>query len=335
MAIIGHGARTPLGLDCRASAAAVRAGISAIADHPFMIDRFGLPMKVTRDAELDPGRPCAERIAALAEAAAQEALAGRARAMKLALVLNLGEPRPGLPEGTSAEVAERLRAVLELDGPVHHAMQGHAGGIVAIEAAGRLLDPGRVEAVLVGGAESYLDGDTLEWLDEQERLHSENNIYGFCPGEGATFVLLAKHGQDASVEIAATGFGREANLIGTEDICLGEGLGAAFAALGDGPVDRVLCDMNGERYRGNEYGFAVLRARALFRDAAGFETPADCWGDLGAASGPLFACLAIEAEARGYAKGPRTLIWASSEGGQRGAALLRGPGRAQCPAIFS
>jgi len=57
MAVTGHGARTPLGLDCRASAAAVRAGISAIADHPFMIDRFGLPMKVTRDAELDPGLP--------------------------------------------------------------------------------------------------------------------------------------------------------------------------------------------------------------------------------------------------------------------------------------
>src|SRR3954451_7195456 len=128
MAIIGHGARTPLGLDCRASAAAVGAGIPAIADHPFMIDRFGWPMKVTRDAELDPGRPCVERIAALAEAAAQEALAGGARAMKLALVLNLGEPRPGLPEGTSAEVAERLRAALELDGPVHHAMRGHAGG---------------------------------------------------------------------------------------------------------------------------------------------------------------------------------------------------------------
>lgn len=72
----------------------------------------------------------------------------------------------------------------------------------------------------------------------------------------------------------------------------------------------------------------MLRARALFRDAADFEAPADCWGDLGAASGPLYACLAIEAEARGYAKGSRTLIWASSEGGQRGAALLRRPGNA-------
>jgi 3-oxoacyl-[acyl-carrier-protein] synthase-1 len=328
IAIIGHGARTPLGLECRASAAAVRAGISAIADHPFMIDRFGLPMKVTRDAELDPTWPCLRRISALGAAAAREALAGSARTTKLALMLNLAEPRPGLPAGSSAEVAEYMRGALELDVPVHHAMEGHAGGVVAMEAAGRLLEAGRAEAVLVGGAESYLDADTLEWLDREERLHSENNIYGFCPGEGAAFVLLTKGRHDASMEIAATSLGREVNVIGTEDICLGEGLGAAFAAVGDGPVDRILCDMNGERYRGNEYGFAVLRSHALFRDAADFEAPADCWGDLGAASAPLFACLVIEAEARGYAKGPRTLIWASSEGGRRAAAVLRRPGSA-------
>ena len=41
------------------------------------------------------------------------------------------------------------------------------------------------------------------------------------------------------------------------------------------------------------------------------------------ASGPLFVCLAAEAEARNYAKGPQTLVWASSEQGLRAAALLR------------
>ena len=323
MAILGRGARTPLGFDCRASAAAVRAGISAIADHPFMIDRHGLPMKVTRDAGLDAGWPCTRRISALAAAAAQEALTGYRPTTRLTVMLNLGEPRPGLPAGSSAEVASHLRTALEIDAPIHHAMEGHAGGIVAMQEARRLLDDGRAEAVLVGGAESYLDADTLEWLDGEERLHSENNIYGFCPGEGAAFVLLAKEDRNASLEIAATSLGREANLFGTDNICLGEGLGAAFVALSDGPADRILCDMNGERYRGNEYGFAVLRSHALFRDAADFDAPADCWGDLGAASGPLFACLAIEAEVRGYARGPRTLIWASSEGGRRGAALLK------------
>jgi len=88
-------------------------------------------------------------------------------------------------------------------------------------------------------------------------------------------------------------------------------------------VDRILCDMNGERYRGNEYGFAAIRNPTLFRNAADFETPADCWGDIGAASGPLFVCLAAEAEARNYSKGLQTLVWASSEQGLRAAALLR------------
>src|SRR5688500_5776028 len=103
MAIIGHGARTPLGLDCRSSDAAVRAGISAIADHPFMIDRFGQPMKVTRDPGLDEDWRCLRRVSALAAAAAQEALAGyrpatglpEGLAEGLAVMLNLGEPRPG------------------------------------------------------------------------------------------------------------------------------------------------------------------------------------------------------------------------------------------------
>jgi 3-oxoacyl-[acyl-carrier-protein] synthase-1 len=324
MAIIGRGARTPLGFDCRSSAAAVRAGISAIADHPFMIDRFGRPMKVTRDPGLDQDWRCVRRVSALAAAAAREALAGYRPATGLTVMLNLGEPRPGLPGGSSAEVASHLRSALELgDAPIHHAMEGHAGGVAAMEAADRLLDSGRAAAVLVGGAESYLDADTLEWLDGEERLHSENNIYGFCPGEGAAFILLTKQGQDAAMEIAATALGREANHRASENICLGHGLGAAFGALRHGPVDRIICDMNGERYRGNEYGFAVLRSHALFRDAADFEAPADCWGDVGAASAPLFACLAVEAEARGYAKGPQTLIWASSARELRGAALLR------------
>jgi 3-oxoacyl-[acyl-carrier-protein] synthase-1 len=54
-------------------------------------------------------------------------------------------------------------------------------------------------------------------------------------------------------------------------------------------------------------------------------TPADCWGDIGAASGPLFANLAVAAGLRGYAKGPRTLIWASSERGDRAAAVVLTP----------
>ncbi|WP_220269787.1 beta-ketoacyl synthase N-terminal-like domain-containing protein [Paracoccus lutimaris] len=344
-AIIGIGARTPLGFNRAASAAAVRCGISAIGEHPSMIDRFGTPMKVTRDAALDIELAGDERLAALALPAMAEALAplaGIASVPRIALTLSLGEARPGQEPETGAAVAEMLSAWLDArfaPGRVLPWMGGHAGGILAMEAGARIIAEGRADLVLAGGVDSYLAPETLDWLDETEQLHSDDNIYGFCPGEAAGFVLMAapdaarRLGLRPLLDLAGVGAAIEDNLIRTEDIVLGHGLAAAFHEAGSGAglagdrqVDRILCDMNGERYRGNEYGFAVLKSTALFRNAGDFEAPADCWGDVGAASGPLYAALVAEAEARGYSKGPLSMIWASSPAGQRGAAILRRAG---------
>src|SRR5262249_11106519 len=156
-----------------------------------------------------------------------------------------------------------------------HQMGGHAGGILAMEAGQRLLAEGGAELVLAGGVDSYLSRDTLEWLDDSEQLHSEGNIYGFCPSEAAGFVLIARmetarrFGFAPLVTLVSVGSGIEKNLIKTEAICLGDGLSAAFRTAAEPlreseAIDRILCDMNGERYRGNEYGFAVLKASGLF-----------------------------------------------------------------------
>src|SRR5262249_36403739 len=120
----------------------------------------------------------------------------------------------------------------------------------------------------------------------------------------------------------------EPNRIKTETVCIGEGLSQAFKKtltfLPNGSrVNHTICDMNGEPYRGNEYGFAVLRSPGKFADDADFQTPADCWGDVGAASGPLFAILAAFASQKQYSPGPLTFLWASSEGGLRASALLQ------------
>jgi len=52
-------------------------------------------------------------------------------------------------------------------------------------------------------------------------------------------------------------------------------------------------------------------------------TPADCWGDVGAASGPLFVMLAVVAGLKGYANGPHMMIFTAAETGERTAALIR------------
>jgi 3-oxoacyl-[acyl-carrier-protein] synthase-1 len=340
LAIIGCGARTPVGFDRRSSAAAVRAGISVIAEHPFIIDRFGEPMKVTRDAGLDPDLPGSKRLLALAIPAAREAiepLEDAGSVPNVSIVVSVGEQRPGQDSHTGATLADALCDALNDTISISqrlHWMGGHAGGILALETARRLLAEGHADMVLAGGVDSYLSRDTLEWLDDNEQLHSEENIYGFFPGEAASFVLVARIetarrlGLAPLLALVSVGSGIEKNLIKTENICLGDGLAAAFLTVAEPlrkteRIDRIICDMNGERYRGNEYGFAVLKASGLFKDAAAFEAPADCWGDVGAASGPLYVSLAIEAEARGYAKGPLNLIWTSSEGGRRAAAILR------------
>jgi 3-oxoacyl-[acyl-carrier-protein] synthase-1 len=339
LVIIGCGARTPVGFDRRSSAAAVRAGIAAIAEHPFMLDRFGEPMKVARDAGLDPALTGLPRLFELAISAAREALAplkGARRVLKASVVIALGEERPGQDRNTAARLADELCDAL--NGPIRigerlHSMEGHAGGILAMETGRRLIVEGDAELVLAGGVDSYMCPDTLDWLDEIEQLHSEGNIYGFCPGEAAGFVLIARMetarrlGLAPLIALMSVGSGIERNLIKTEDICLGDGLSAAFRTAAEtvrntATIDRIICDMNGERYRGNEYGFAVLKTAGLFKNAAAFEAPADCWGDVGAAGGPLYAGLVIEAEERGYSRGPLSLIWASSEGGRRGAAIL-------------
>jgi 3-oxoacyl-[acyl-carrier-protein] synthase-1 len=119
---------------------------------------------------------------------------------------------------------------------------------------------------------------------------------------------------------------RESAVIAGEDEVLGHGLAdairgaAASLQLPAEAIDDVYCDINGERYRTDEWGFAVLRLDAL--RSTQYQMPASCWGDVGAASGALGCVLAARAWSRGYANGPRALVWGRYDGGLRSAAVL-------------
>jgi 3-oxoacyl-[acyl-carrier-protein] synthase-1 len=104
---------------------------------------------------------------------------------------------------------------------------------------------------------------------------------------------------------------------------LAEALESATSSLGpDQEINDVYGDINGERPRTEDWGFALMRTTRRFRDGTAYVTPVGSCGDVGAASGALGCVLAIEAWRRGYAHGPRALVWAGSWGGLRGAALL-------------
>ena len=213
---------------------------------------------------------------------------------------------------------------------------------MALDAAFRQIQSGETELCLVGGVDSYLDAEMLEWLDRTEQLHSEANTWGFAPGEAAGFCLLAseraarRYSLTPLLQINAAATAIETNLIRTETVCTGRGLTEAFrgalaglpepAAGIEDKVHQTICDMNGERYRADELAFTICRTSERFVDASKFLAPADCWGDVGAASGPLFVGLAAAAAQQGYAPGPHTLVWTSSDRGERAAALVSDAG---------
>jgi 3-oxoacyl-[acyl-carrier-protein] synthase-1 len=336
--ILGVGAVTAVGLTAPSAAAAVRAGIAGFGEHPFMIDRQGEPMIVAAVPNLGPDSSSGDRFGQLATQALREALlpveAHRRDIGSIATFVGLPPQRPGRPAELERQMVDTLGRVGGI-GSVECIATGHSAGLMALEAAARKVIANPSGFYLAGGVDSYLEPETLEWLEENDQLHGGPNAYGFIPGEAAGFCLLCSQQAVerfhlrvlARVWTAATA--REKNLIKTDTVCLGKGLTEVFQKVfAELPapaekIDHSINDMNGEPYRADEYGFAVCQQGTRFINASHFTAPADCWGDVGAASGPLFANLVIAAGQRGYATGRHNLVWTSSESGERCAAILQ------------
>jgi 3-oxoacyl-[acyl-carrier-protein] synthase-1 len=337
------GAATPVGRDAWSTAAAVRAGISGFMQHPYMIDGAGEPMRVAAVPWLDIECRGANRLEALLLPVIEQTLQPIDAAgsnLRVGLALALPSRRPGL----AADLDATLRATIARRFPNRFAAvatfeAGHAGGLLALHAACQRIDRAAFDACIVAGVESYIEPTTLEWLEAGDQLHGAgtlNNAWGFIPGEAAgaallvgidTLPLVASELQGA---VLSVGKGFEENRIKTDTVCIGEGLTAAFreglAGLPAGArVTDIFCDMNGEPYRADEFGFTCLRTKEAFVSASDFVAPADCWGDVSAASASLYLALATIASRKGYANGEYAFMFASSESGERAAALLAFP----------
>ncbi len=226
-------------------------------------------------------------------------------------------------EDTRNDVVQQILAELRKSGIAARSTivaEGNAVGVHAIRQAANWLRQGSEAFVALVGVDSHLGQENLASLDDAGRLHSINNSWGFTPGEAAgalvmtTGKILNRTGCRPLARLAAVAAGSESKLLGTETVCIGEGLTQAFrGALADeDKVSHSYCDLNGETYRADEFGFAVCRTRDGFHDAGSFTAAAECWGDVGSASVPLQVALATAAWSRGYAKGSSVLCWSSS-----------------------
>jgi 3-oxoacyl-[acyl-carrier-protein] synthase I len=339
--IVSHGVRSAVGLAAAPFAAAVRAGIRRIADHPFMVDRRGNPVPAALVTNVDPALAGSVRVAALACGALEEALRPLPQKAKqrgaLDVLLALPEARPGLSERDAAYVAAAVGAAISSAGVkrpvVEVAGRGHAGALDAVRLAAERVEARRSELCAIVAADSYFEADTIDWLDSHLQIASEGIRDGFPLGEAGGALVVADRTIARSLRIAPLGYVQAAkSAIEPRPIkgpteCLGQGLSEAVSAvvstlrLPSEAVDDVFCDINGERYRSQEWALTVLRLGAALRTTQYTSVVSSC-GDVGAASGALLCVLALRAWARGYASGDRALVWCGSESGRRAALLL-------------
>jgi len=338
--IVGIGALTSVGLNAAATAAAVRAGIAGFAEHPYMINQEGDPYVVAMVPNLNLGATGIQRYIDLAFPAFKEALDPLnnlpGNIGPIPVIIGLPEDRPGMPDDLPIKIADRVKELSDkpaLIGDVRTVLIGHSAGLMALETGSKLVLQEASEFCLIGGVDSYIDPDTLDWIEDNEQLHKPSNAWGFLPGEAAAFCLICtrntahKYNLSIRAQLVAISTALEKNKIKTETVCIGEGLTQAVkntlrAMPKECRIDYSICDQNGEAYRADEFGFMLARLSEYFIDPSDFIAPADCWGDVGAASGPLYINLIACAAEKGYSRGPHTLLWTSSEGGERAAGLF-------------
>ncbi len=340
LSIAGVLARTPVGLTAASSAAAVRAGIRRASEWGF-IDQNGDPMTVVPDAKLDPKLEGFDRVqelgrSVIADVAAQLKVWKSLAGVPLDIHWVFPSTRAGMPSSyaipLAADWGSRLQDTLRgIKTRNVRRSTGHAGVAEALHGINANDDA----ITLVLAADSYLHADTLAAL-EQQRLFGAAARSGFTPGEAAAALLIVPERLRRTAQlpcvaaIDGVGVEREGLLPDSDTGSFGVGLTQALRCAMAGrslpaeAVADVYLDINGQRYRSEEWGFVALRFPSAFV-SLDYHAPAGCWGDVGAATGALAIGLAAAGWARGYARGDRAAVLNGSDDGLRGAVVIRRP----------
>ncbi len=348
ISIVGIGMMTPVGDSAAMTATSVQAGISAYQASSIYNKRFQpMTMALTPEDALPPLDEELEttprltsrqrRMLRLADKAIAESLSVAKVPALPPLVLAGPEEIPDCPKPIDDSFLTHLHRQAKGGfnlGKSKLLAQGRASGIEVIAQAWTLLTSQAEPFVLVGGVDTYLDLYLLSTLDMHDRVLADGVMDGFCPGEGAAFLLLAssqtvgKYGLKPLANLCQPALANEPGHRYSQSPYKGEGLSravtTALATLNGQKVNAVFSSMNGENLHAKEWGVASIRNQAALAEKLQFEHPADCYGDPGAAAAPLMVGLAALGMQGGEIPGP-CMVYCSSEHEKRGAVCLLKP----------
>jgi 3-oxoacyl-[acyl-carrier-protein] synthase-1 len=341
LAISAMGAVSAVGATAVQTCTSIRAGLAGFSEHPFF-------ESLSHDPEWEPGEP----LLSAAYPALDPFVQGRDRLLELAVPALIELGRKAQLRRDDLQASALLVALPSLDDSVqtwnlddsfvsqlcqvtgltdfelvrcNHS--GHTGMFELVNDAHQILNSGQCQFCFVLGIDSYLSPDRLALWDETWRLRSERNADGFIPGEAASGLLLElpSHAQARSAEVLASidalGFGVEASPLLGEESSSGAGLCEVLRdVIPPGESARwVCCDLNGESYRAFEWGLAQVRMAAAFEATMLLHHPADCIGDVGAATGGVLMSHAAHCFARSDTLPSNAVLWTSADDGKRAA----------------
>jgi 3-oxoacyl-[acyl-carrier-protein] synthase-1 len=250
------------------------------------------------------------------------------------LLVGLSEPgRPGGATDLAGSIINQVETSLKVR--FHPTLsraipKGHTAGFEGLRVARELFANPSVRACLVAGVDSFVNADSLHWLEKSWRLKTEDNPDGCIPGEAAAAVLARpQSGHLTTVtKIAGLGFAHEKASVNSDEPLLGLGLTEAGrvalqeAGLCMRDIDFRLSDVTGESYGFKEQALTFGRLLQGRVEAMDLWHCADAMGDTGAAAGICQLVVAFYAYTKGYAPGNRALAFSSAVAGDRAAAVL-------------
>lgn len=256
------------------------------------------------------------------------------------LAVLLGGPeveRPGYSFPSAGFSIEGWIATQRI-GPVSHAevlAGGACSGQLALHRAAELLQSGRADACMIGVSDTQLQIRVTRWHEDNYRLKCAYLTDGLMPAEAACF-LVVERGADAArrgariiARVLSVAGARETATIVSDQPNTAQGLATAVrraltdAAVEPGQVGMVWSDLNGESYRAREW--ALTEIRLGFQASTALMHPADCHGDLGAATDACLLGLAALCHGTGWSQGRPLLVIAGSEQGLRAATVIAPP----------
>ncbi len=327
---------TAVGGSAPSTCAALRAKISNPSETRFTDSRG----KWVTGHQVELERPWrgVNKLARMAVLAIEEAMQPMPRAQwgRVPMLLCVAEPdRPGRIEGMDVALAVQIQDLLGIRFDEYHSAvvtHGRVAPAVALDLARRLIVNRECARVLLVAADSLLARHTLAAYERDSRLLADSNSNGFMPGEAAGAMLLG--GLDSAdtrheqLWIVGLGFAREQAHIASDRPLRADGLTAAIqAALYEAEIamhdiDFRITDLSGENYYFKEASLALSRTLRGRKEHFDLWHPAECIGDVGAASGVAILAVAEAACAKGYSLGPHILAHWSNDNGHRAAAVL-------------